>query len=431
MENSSINYGFGINVVGAVTGEYGLGEATRGTLRSLSNANIPVTVKKIEVGWHRHLDNSYIDSISEDNPYPINLIHINPDEGLYNSIGTQYFRDRYNIGYWGWELPQLHPAWEFAFDLFDEIWTLSNYSAEAISALSPIPVITIMPSLELPPVSLQREVLELPKNKFIFLFMFDFHSTLLRKNPIAIIKAFKQAFGQFNQDVLLIIKFSNAEYHPHRKEELKVAAEGWSSIRFIEGHLMKEEVQGLIYNSDCYVSLHRAEGFGLTMAESMYYGKPVIATGFSSNIEFMNVGNSFLVKYDLVTITEDEGSYFKGGVWADPDVDHAASLMRYVFENFEAAKRIGARAAQDIQSLLSPQKIGEKLRSRLEYIQQRITGVECPTRTNQIHKLRAERDLWASQTQAWKQTARDLQVELKNHKKELQKFHANHKKFIV
>lgn len=427
MKKSAIPSNFGINVVGAVTGEYGLGEATRGTLRSLSSANIPFTVKKIEVGWHRHLDNSYIDSISEDNPYPINLIHINPDEGLYNSIGMQYFKDRYNIGYWGWELPQLHPAWEFAFDLFDEIWTLSNYSAEAISTLSPIPVITMMPSLELPPVSLQREDLGLPKNKFIFLFMFDFHSTVSRKNPLATIEAFKQAFSQFNEDVLLIIKFSNAEYHPDRKEKLKEAAAGWPSIRFIEGHLMKEEVQGLLYNCDCYVSLHRAEGFGLTMAESMFYGKPVIATGFSSNIEFMNVGNSFLVKYNLVTITENEGSYFKGAVWADPDVDHAATLMRYVFENYEVAQRIGAKAARDIKFLLSPQKIGEQLKNRLEYIQQRITSLECPTRTNQIHKLRDERNFWASQTQAWKQTAQNLQVELKNSKKELQEFHTNQK----
>lgn len=431
MENSAINSKFGVNVVGSVTGEYGLGEGTRSTLRAMQATNIPFKVKKVEVDWHRHLDTTYTDFISEETPYLFNLVHMNPDANLYHSIGTQYFRDRYNIGYWAWELAQIPSSWPEYFYLFDEIWTPSNYAAESLAANSPIPVITIPHSLQLPKPCLNRERLGLPKDKFIFLFIFDFHSTLSRKNPIATIEAFKQAFGQFNQDVLLIIKFSNAEYHPHRQEELKVAAEGWSSIRFIEGHLMKEEVQGLIYNSDCYVSLHRAEGFGLTMAESMYHGKPVIATGFSSNIEFMNVGNSFLVKYDLVTITEDEGSYFKGGVWADPDVDHAASLMRYVFENFEAAKRIGARAAQDIQSLLSPQKIGEKLRSRLEYIQQRITGVECPTRTNQIHKLRAEIDLWASQTQAWKQTARDLQVELKNHKKELQKFHPNHKKLIV
>lgn len=402
----------GINVVGPVTGEYGLGEATRGTLRSMEAANIGFTVRKVEVGWHRHLDQTYASFISDENPYPVNLVHTNPDEGLYNSLGLEYFQDKYNIAYWSWELPQFHPAWEYTFDYFDEIWTLSNYSAEAISTISPIPVVKIMPSISLPIPSLGRESLGLPKDKFIFLFMFDFHSTLARKNPFATIEAFKQAFGQDNKDVLLIIKFSNAQYHPHRREQLMAQADGWSSIRFIEGHLLKEELHALLNNCNCYVSLHRAEGFGLTMSEAMFYGKPVISTGYSSNIEFMNVGNSYLVKYQLATITE-EGPYFRGGIWAEPDIDHAASLMQYVFENYDQAQNVGRRASEDIKCFLSPQVIGTKIRSRLEYIMKRIGNSNSSIRTNQIRKAEAEVEWWKSQAQTWKKTAEQMQRDLK------------------
>jgi glycosyltransferase involved in cell wall biosynthesis len=104
------------------------------------------------------------------------------------------------------------------------------------------------------------------------------------------------------------------------------------------------------------------------MAEAMFYGKPVIATGYSSNTEFMNVGNSYLVKYKLIPLEKDCGPYKKGNVWAEADVEHAADLMRYVFNNYGEAQQIGAIAAEEIKTLLNPQVTGNKIRKRLEYI---------------------------------------------------------------
>ncbi|HBW56571.1 MAG TPA: glycosyl transferase family 2, partial [Oscillatoriales bacterium UBA8482] len=115
----------------------------------MSVVNIPFAIKNIDVAWHRNLDHTYIDYFTDDNPYPINLIHINPDPGLYEWIGTDYFKGKYNIGYWAWELLQFPSAWEFAFDYFDEVWTLSNYCAESITKVSPIPVIKLPPSIDL------------------------------------------------------------------------------------------------------------------------------------------------------------------------------------------------------------------------------------------------------------------------------------------
>ena len=405
MSNQTKNSSWGINIVGHITGEFGLGESVRTTIRSIESAKIPFILKNVEVDWHRNSDHTYVDYLSAQNPYPINLVTINPEGDLHKWIGDQYYQNRYNIGYWSWELPKLKPTWEPAFELFDEIWTPSNYSADAISMSSPIPVIKIPHSISLSKPSLTRQDLGLPTDKFIFLFMFDLHSTLERKNPLGTIEAFKQAFGEANQDVMLIIKFSNAEYHPERKAQLQAQIEGWSSIKFIEGHLMKEEVHALINNCNCYVSLHRAEGFGLTMAEAMFYGKPVIATGYSANIEFMNIGNSFLVKYKLISVPQEAWYHQEGVVWADPDIDHAASLLRYVFDNYQQALQVGAKAAQDVQSLLNPQAIGEKVRNRLEQITKTVDN---------LYQLRVEKEYLESQAKAWKEAARQVQVQLKS-----------------
>jgi glycosyltransferase involved in cell wall biosynthesis len=242
--------------------------------------------------------------------------------------------------------------------------------------------------------------------------MFDFHSTIGRKNPFATLEAFKRAFAQSNEDVLLVLKFSNGNFFPKERDQLKAQAAGWP-VHFIDGHLKREELHALVANCDCYVSLHRAEGFGLTMAEAMYYGKPVIATGYSSNMEFMNVGNSFPVKYDIVTLTEDYGPYFKGNYWADPHIDHAASLMQYVFENPQEAQQVGARAAQEIKSLLSPQLLGTKIKNRLEIIRNRMN--QSTNWSTRIHQMQQETALAQCQTQVWRQTTQQVQSELAQH----------------
>jgi glycosyltransferase involved in cell wall biosynthesis len=239
--------------------------------------------------------------------------------------------------------------------------------------------------------------------------MFDFGSSFERKNPFATVEAFKRAFGKSNPDVLLVLKFANAHLFPQRRQELMDLAEGWSSLQFIDGHLQKEEIHALVNSCDCYVSLHRAEGFGLTMSEAMYYGKPVIATAYSSNMEFMNVGNSFPVKYELVTTTEDYGAYPKGSVWAEPDIDHAASLMQSVFENYQEAQKTGKIAAKEIRSLLNPQAVGIKIKNRLEFIRAHLNHTQL---SNRFHELQTERDLLARQAQAWRQTALQVQKEL-------------------
>jgi hypothetical protein len=130
------------------------------------------------------------------------------------------------------------------------------------------------------------------------------------------------------------------------------------------------------------------EGFGLTIAEAMFYEKPVIATAYSGNTDFMNVNNSFPVKYSLTSLTEDYAHYKKGNIWAEPDVDHAAYLMQYVFNNDEEAKQIGKKASEQIKLLLNPKIIGQKIKNRLQYITQitKKNGKSSELETELKHK---------------------------------------------
>ncbi|WP_293153539.1 MULTISPECIES: glycosyltransferase [unclassified Microcoleus] len=363
-----MNPNLGINIAGYINGEFGIGEGVRANIRAAEAAGITLAINNFTRSPHRKKDTTY-QNFSPDNPHPVNLIQVNADEvdTFIKDRSSSYFANKYNIGFWAWELPGFPPQWQAAFNHFHEIWTYSNSCAEAISQVSPIPVIKIMPSMFLPAPSLSREELHLPKDKFIFLFVFDFCSRIERKNPLAVIQAFKTAFGDDDR-VLLVIKSSNSDKNLKDLELLNFAIDDSANIRHQDGYLSKDEINGLLYNSDCYVSLHRCEGFGLTMAEAMFYGKPVIATGYSSNTEFMNVGNSFLVKYKLVPIEEDCGPYKKGNVWAEPDVGHAADLMGYVFNNYQESQKIGVVAAAEIQTLLNPEVTGSKIRKRLEYI---------------------------------------------------------------
>lgn len=166
----------------------------------------------------------------------------------------------------------------------------------------------------------------------------------------------------------------------------------------------------MIYNCDCYVSLHRSEGFGLTMAEAMFYGKPVIATPYSGNMDFMNVGNSFMVKFKLMSTDQNYGPYPKGSVWANPDVENAASLMRYVFDNPKIAQQVGETAASTIKSILSPQAIGGKIKERLDFIFKRIQAGSLSNN----YDTYIEREWRKSQVTAWKKTTLKLQEELEN-----------------
>ena len=236
---------------------------------------------------------------------------------------------------------------------------------ESISRSTSIPVVRVPHCLpeQLPTLDLDRVHFGLPRDAFVFLFVFDFHSYMERKNPAAVIDAFNHAFRK-NEDAVLVLKCSRPEFNPTGLGALEEHAKGLP-FQVIDQVLSREEINTLIRLSDCYVSLHRSEGFGLTIAEAMTLEKPVVATAYSGNMDFMTTGNSFPVNYRLVELDRDHGPYRKGNVWAEPDMEHAAELMRFVYENRDRANEIARKARQDILRQLSPQAVGELVKQRL------------------------------------------------------------------
>ncbi len=357
---------FGVNIAGYFQGEFGVGEIARASSKSLAAVGVPCVLNNVEASVHRHEDKT-LENFSPDNPYSFNLVHVNADQAhiFANLKGAAYFKQRHNIACWFWELSTFPRNWQSSFNYYQEIWVASGFCQESIAAQAPIPVVKMIQPVLIDPAKVKpdRSRLGLPQDKFIYGFVFDYMSVVARKNPLALINAFKLAFGD-REDVLLLIKTINGTQVPDQVQQLHQAARG-SNIQFIDGHLARDEVINLVSSLDSYVSLHRSEGLGISMAQAMYLKKPVIATGYSGNMEFMNHNNSFLVRYKLAEIQENLGPYTKGQHWAEPDVEHAAELIRLVFDNQAHAQKIAEQAEADIKANMTPEVTGSAMRERL------------------------------------------------------------------
>ncbi len=369
---------FGVNVVGYFRSEVGTGEAARQVVGALDAGKIPVLPihgQFIPVSRQGH---TYITASPEDAAFPLNLICMNADmlPDFANQAGEEFFGGRYSIGLWFWEVAHFPDRWRNSFSLLEEVWAPTQHIASALEPVATVPVTTVRIPIQPPQVEPRsRSGLGLPELKFLFLFSFDYLSVFKRKNPLAVIDAFSRAFAP-GEGAGLVVKCINRERDPDSHAQLCVAAAGHSDIEVMDRYLSPADNSGLTALVDCYVSLHRAEGFGLGMAEAMSLGKPVIATGYSGNLDFMSPSNSLLVDYQLVPIGPGADPYPPDAQWADPDPEHASRLMRELFDDQARGRELGAIAAADIRHTHSPEAAGQIMRRRLEAI--RATGRARP-----------------------------------------------------
>ncbi len=365
----------GVNLVGHARSEKGVGEALRASARSLSAAGIPYRIVDIVDTSSVNLDTSLDAHARDDRSYSVNLIHLNADAfGPFAAKhAPAFFEGHYNIGYWMWELPEFPETLLNRFGYLDEVWVGSTYCLDTIARVSPVPVVKIpvsLPAGDPPTKHVGRSHFGIPDGSFVFLFIFDVHSVVARKNPEAVIDAFRRAFPG-RENVRLVLKFSHGD---DALRQTLLARARDPRLILIDQVLDRPELNSLIEASDCYVSLHRSEGFGVTIAEAMTFAKPVIATGYSANMDFMNASNSFPVRYDLVTLDQDYHPYRRGNTWANPDVQHAAELMRLVYESPDRAREQGRLGQRDIRRYLDPSAIGRRIEGRLSLIRQRMAA---------------------------------------------------------
>jgi len=366
LERNGSASAFGVNVAGYVNAEMGVGEAARSLIRSARRAGVPVAVKRVITGGgHRECDRRVAEDAEHN--HPVNIFHVNADQMpvALETAGAGFHSGKYNIGYWAWELEEFPAAFASAFDFTDEIWTPSRFCQDSISRASPSPVVRIPHSVCLGcPPPRGRPYFGLPGSAFLFVTAFDMLSVFERKNPLAVVRAFVQAFGQ-DPSTHLVLKVSNSQWNPGAMRKLVNAAAGYP-VTFIDRIMDREDVDALFQTADCIVSLHRSEGFGLTLAEAMYLGKPVIATAYSGNMDFTTVGNSFLVGYRLVPVPPGCDPYPTTARWADPLLDEAVSQMRLVRHSPERRTEVAREGQAHVRRELSDATVGAAIRQRLE-----------------------------------------------------------------
>jgi glycosyltransferase involved in cell wall biosynthesis len=371
----------GLNIIGYVRSEHGLGESARLCSRACEAAALPCSLHDFNANNNSRIaDVSWAHKIAPDNLHPVNLFHINADQlpVARALLGADFFAGRFNIGFWHWELPEFPEAWRGAFDLLDEVWVPTQFVRSAVAAKSPLPVMVMPHAIrcDVNPV-LTRAGLGLPKAHFLFLTMYDTHSFQERKNPQAAIDAFRKAFPN-PREVSLVVKINNPASAPQEVRDLKARLAGVPGVIVLDRIFSRQEVYSLEGFCDAFVSLHRSEGFGLGLAESMWLGKPVVGTSWSGNVDFMNADNSCPVDYRLVRLEQDYGPYPRGQEWADPDLDHAAWYLAKLVADAGWRQAIAARGRDTIRSQFSPEVVGAMYRRRLEEIRRTGSGGHIP-----------------------------------------------------
>lgn len=338
---------FGANFVGFLTAEVGLGEMARLIHASLEQANVPLNTmveekalagrSRTDAPWNR--TDSHPD-------FPITLFSVNAShirEVAQANPSLSY--ERYRIGLWAWELEDLPVFMREQFQYVDEIWTISDFCKQAIQKYSPVPV-RVFPLPVRPPATVWTKRRS-PGAPIVFLFCFDFNSIASRKNPEGVVRAFHKAFPQ-RDDVRLVIKANSGHLHTYQREKLQYAMAGDQRIELIERYLAATELDALYASSDAYVSLHRSEGFGLTVAEAMVRGMPVIATAYSSTTEFLSADTGWPIDYRMTEVGPRSAPYPPDAHWADPNLEAAASAMKQIVDDPTEARRRGLAAREYI-----------------------------------------------------------------------------------
>jgi len=359
----------GVNVAGYLQAELGIGEAARLLVSALDAAGIAHAT----IDYGRTLSrqqHAFAPRGDGRAPFDINVVCVNADATprFARDVGPTFFDGRHTAGYWFWELERFPAALHGAFDHVDEVWAATRFVASAVAAAGVRPVHRVPLPVRVGAIDrrFDRRHFGLP-DTFVFLFAFDFLSVVERKNPFGLIEAFTRAFRP-DEGPTLVIKTINGHLRLTELEHVRAAIGERADIRLVDAYYSRDEQHALTSLSDCYVSLHRSEGLGLTMAEAMSLGKPVIATAYSGNLDFMTPSNSFLVDHATSHVPAGVPAYAAGTPWADPDLDMAATCMRRVVEDPAEAAARATRGRQHVNTTLSAAASGALVAARLDAI---------------------------------------------------------------
>jgi glycosyltransferase involved in cell wall biosynthesis len=360
--------GAGMNVIGHFCSPSGVRVSAESLVAGMRGEGIQTSLRDLRTDILDEPNHVRFDGLED---FDVTLIHTQPDPFFLDAYARSDLQERspatYRIAYWYWEFDSIPEGWVRRAEGVDEVWAATSFVAKGLRDRLSVPVLTMFPGVQLGNyVRRDRSYFGVEEGTFMFLFNFHMNSVMERKNPLGLIRAFKAAFNP-KEPVSLVVKTMYGHHHPAQMTQLRDAAAG-ARIQLIDEMYTPDEVLSLTDACDAYVSLHRSEGLGLTLAEAMLMGKPVIATGFSGNVDFMDESNSLLVPYELVRLGRTMPPYDPDLMWAEPSVDHAASLMRRLYDEPGFARELGARAKVSAESRLSVQAAGQRVARRLAEI---------------------------------------------------------------
>lgn len=363
-------------LVGYFEAGFGLGQYARGLASALAAVGEPFAAFPFSAYVARGAaDRRWVAHYDVEGAHDINIFCMAADQATAarRILGRRRVARSYNILATFWELALAPEAWREAVAAFDEIWAPNRFVADAFRPIfgGPISVVPACAVLDRPAAP-DRPRFGLEPARTWFIFTFDYNSYPERKNPLAVVRAFASAFPDVKEAVGLVVKSNGrAEHHPGVAAALAAAASRDPRIRLLHGEFARGDLLALIASADCYVSLHRAEGFGLGMAEAMLLGRPVIGTAYSGNDEFLTEEGGFRVPYRLVAAAPGAYPFAEGQHWAEPDEAAAAIFMRQVHEDRGLREARARRGRAEILARHAPDVVGRIAAARLAAVRER------------------------------------------------------------
>jgi glycosyltransferase involved in cell wall biosynthesis len=363
-----------VDVIGYLNLALGVGEAGRRTLRALSRTGLVVGGLETSLNSQSStVDTDCSELLIETSEAPIQVFVVNADQiaAVLDHLRDRLRQDAYRVIVPFWELAHLPDAWRDAYDRVDEVWAATRFMQTALLEKVTKPVIHMPLLLDFdPPPPIDRSRFNLPRDRFLFFFAFDYLSFIERKNPQAVIAAFKRAFRHAGQTApaTLVLKTLNADKAPTKAQPLRAVLEDDPDVILIEDTLSRAHTLGLVGACDAVVSLHRSEGLGLLLAEAMVLGKPVISTDYSATTELVTPQTGYPVQYRLISVAAGDYPFHEGQVWADADVEHAAWQMRQVFEGGAAVSARVAAAKHHIESVYGEAAVSKRQCDRIRIL---------------------------------------------------------------
>lgn len=374
----------GVNLVGYTKRKLGIGEAFMLNIEAFKTTNIPFRIYDVETS-------ECVVGNDIQTEYSINLFQISPQSILiiHKNFKEDFYEKKYNILFAAWESEYVPHDVRDNVSFFDEIWCPSKFCQSILSRYFQGSVINIPHPVQINTDDLKNtESLIYNKSKISFLTIFDYNSSIERKNILGLLESFQKAFGTTNDNTELIIKATNSKRNKEAKRQIEKKLSEMNYVKVIDCYMSRVDLNQLIYDCDSYISLHRSEGFGLTIAEAMFLQKPVIATGYSGNMEYMNCFNSFLVDFEIIKNKKSDSNYDENIVWAQPSKECASIHLRNLALNYESLKEIGLKASLDIKDKFSFNEIGSLIFQRIMSLD-RFSFVEKNTK-NEIFRLKSD-----------------------------------------